>query len=858
MAWKMAASANNPLTVKSSLRNPKGFIQMIDKGKEEAAAIQAMRKWCALHKTDKHSNTDCRAQKESTTGVATTWKKRLKGAEKRKSARPRKLKFKSKDDKKKFLRSIEDAEGVSLESQSSDDEAVVEHSLLQMENDSSDTQEEDVEGDLHIMLMEPNALFDDPDVNMESVFLYTNQDGATAALDSSVSSICLGGEKAESPMSTKAEFDSTEISSQDTLFLETSMNTPIVPTFKEEENPFSPERYPTPDEEMFPSLTPQGVEGSSGTTSTSDFAAVMTTKKYFLMNGVYYQQVPPPHNVVAQSAIPTPELNPVAVVVPSTSTAPADIPLPVTDNEAEGSEIGSNQAANSSVEVKPDILQDAETSVALEAGTFQPSPAIVPAPTQAPTPAPTPAPAPSSGNLETKPPVTPSSRWSSPKPSKDRRREVEQSSRGVDPDSATSVKRIRGVGRGRTQNRSTTPLVAPATSLSGITVPRDNLRITIPSGNNGRIVEVIPHTPDSIAHLAKLDQNASSRWDLQLPTTTRPDFKVALSTADPQEDSDLDLRTGEIREPHPWTDPIQFTYNSHSVLEDHQRFAEEVLRHESDLWDRTRVDNNPSLFYHAYFLDQQKIHEVRTKGTMRIQQFNVNVTRQSPNKDVTNSSRANREMLESKFRIALTHIYRAFEVAFQFEHPEFISDLRNHLVKTAVTQISSLFASAHCRSCHRGRRMDAVWKLRRFKTLLPYLAEVPLESYRRAEDYQANVLLDKTALVADGPLADKYRLGLSSQDQRLYLTLGPAERQSFDDELAALANVNSLMMMSRRWENHKDSAPALEINLGHQAFQKICQLRRMNLLPLAQMLLHLHYDRHEQLIVCFGKSKNQN
>ena len=66
---------------------------------------------------------------------------------------------------------------------------------------------------------------------------------------------------------------------------------------------------------------------------------------------------------------------------------------------------------------------------------------------------------------------------------------------------------------------------------------------------------------------------------------------------------------------------------------------------------------------------------------------------------------------------------------------------------------------------------EGVWRLYGgYEDLSRYfltMAEVPLESYRRAEDYRANVLLDKTALVADGPRTDKYRLGLSAEDQRL-------------------------------------------------------------------------------------------
>ena len=56
-------------------------------------------------------------------------KKRPKGSDKKKTNKPRRLKFKSTKDKKKFLRSIEDTEGVSLESASSEGEDVVEQSL---------------------------------------------------------------------------------------------------------------------------------------------------------------------------------------------------------------------------------------------------------------------------------------------------------------------------------------------------------------------------------------------------------------------------------------------------------------------------------------------------------------------------------------------------------------------------------------------------------------------------------------------------------------------------------------------------------------------------------------------------------
>ena len=60
MAWKMAASASNPLNTKSS-KNPRGQIQMIETPEDTPAMVQVIRKWCTLHKTDKHSIADCRA-----------------------------------------------------------------------------------------------------------------------------------------------------------------------------------------------------------------------------------------------------------------------------------------------------------------------------------------------------------------------------------------------------------------------------------------------------------------------------------------------------------------------------------------------------------------------------------------------------------------------------------------------------------------------------------------------------------------------------------------------------------------------------------------------------------------------------
>ena len=82
-------------------------------------------------------------------------------------------------------------------------------------------------------------------------------------------------------------------------------------------------------------------------------------------------------------------------------------------------------------------------------------------------------------------------------------------------------------------------------------------------------------------------------------------------------------------------------------------------------------------------------------------------------------------------------------------------------------------------------------------------------------------------------------------------------RKHFDEELASLAHNNSLMRMSRRWDNCKFVSPALDINLGHQAFQKMRQLRWQNLLPAARMLLQRYRDRQEQLVDRFGKPQSR-
>ena len=192
----------------------------------------------------------------------------------------------------------------------------------------------------------------------------------------------------------------------------------------------------------------------------------------------------------------------------------------------------------------------------------------------------------------------PGSRSFSSRRSDSRQREEARASipRGVNASEVSpNLKRVRGIGRGKTKEAKA-PLLAPTSLLSGTTRPKEGLQITIPAGSDKRIVEVIPAYPTNIRHLAKLEGEASYSWELSEPTTVDPNFVVKLPPEDPQEDSDVDLRTGEIKNPNPWCEPIRFTYKSRSVLDDHQRFAEEVLRQEPKLSDRQEVENNPSLF----------------------------------------------------------------------------------------------------------------------------------------------------------------------------------------------------------------------------------------------------------------------
>ena len=164
LAWKMAASNGHPLSRSSHSGHKGSSIQVIDSSAEDVN-IQAIRQWCALHKTDKHSDSNCHAQQESAqSNAAKKWRAGAK-----KPSKPRRIRFKSTSDKKKFLRSIEEMEGVSLDKSSDEDDSdVVEQSLMQLFADPSSEESDDNQhhSELHVLVLTPGNMFEETDVVM--------------------------------------------------------------------------------------------------------------------------------------------------------------------------------------------------------------------------------------------------------------------------------------------------------------------------------------------------------------------------------------------------------------------------------------------------------------------------------------------------------------------------------------------------------------------------------------------------------------------------------------------------------------------------------------------------------------------
>ena len=133
--------------------------------------------------------------------------------------------------------------------------------------------------------------------------------------------------------------------------------------------------------------------------------------------------------------------------------------------------------------------------------------------------------------------------------------------------------------------------------------------------------------------------------------------------------------------------------------DDYKVFSQTIVSKEAPLWDREKVRLHADVFYHSYFQDFQLMSDLKQKAQSRIQSFNIRVTRQDDKNDQS-SSQANKQRLEAKFRKALHQMYKAFGEAYTLQQPELIEDLRDHLVKPAIAQITSLFVSSRCRTCY--------------------------------------------------------------------------------------------------------------------------------------------------------------
>ena len=354
--------------------------------------------------------------------------------------------------------------------------------------------------------------------------------------------------------------------------------------------------------------------------------------------------------------------------------------------------------------------------------------------------------------------------------------------------------------------------------------------------------------------MSQLTLEASAPLDTACKPTA--EITVLFNPQPMYKDSDVDLETGEILVPVKTSNgQSKFSYKLKPNTADYEAFAEAITAREAPLWDRELVFAHADLFYHPYFQDHQTMMELRQKAQARIQSFNVKVTRQEEKSDQTSNSQNNKLRLVAKFRSALRQMYEAFEEAYTLEQPELIEDLRDHLVKPAIVQITGLSASSRCRTCYCGRHQTAVWRLSRFDTLDPIMSEVPNEAYKKAEDNQAVTILEKTKMEADGPLLDRFKLGLSEDDKKIYATLTRLEREAFHKDLKEFVNSKSPIRMSRRWDTQKDAPPSLEVSLSHTALQWVRQLRRQNLLPMAQALLNRYRERHLSLITLFGRFK---
>ena len=63
--------------------------------------------------------------------------------------------------------------------------------------------------------------------------------------------------------------------------------------------------------------------------------------------------------------------------------------------------------------------------------------------------------------------------------------------------------------------------------------------------------------------------DAEEPLELSKSASAEPGLTVEFPQEPFQEDSDIDLKTGEVGIPTPWCESLKFTYKARSVLEDH-------------------------------------------------------------------------------------------------------------------------------------------------------------------------------------------------------------------------------------------------------------------------------------------------
>ena len=364
---------------------------------------------------------------------------------------------------------------------------------------SSEVLDEEGDSDLHILVLDPNPPPSETDVIMEESDLSRaivdyesfgpfNSNISTGEFDSAVNSI--RGKKLHlfcqrrqimlpSVLLTLLSWISSSASSD---ALSGALSTPIA-KFKLEDNPFSPETYPV-DVDMYPSLpSPQGSVPPSVTTPVPH--------GQILLNGVYYQPVPAPHNmVVAQSVIPQPSIVPIAPAEAPALSTPASMMTELTSDSMVPTEPA--EAPMSSTEgatlATPAVAGTKTGSSATRSPSVSSEPKVgfefaMP---KSPPPANRPAKKAKDGRR-----LRCRTRSSSSTGSTSRQHEEARASitpRGINTSDVPipTLKRGRGRGRGKIMELTNAPLLISMVQshLSGITKPKEGLKITIPTVAN--------------------------------------------------------------------------------------------------------------------------------------------------------------------------------------------------------------------------------------------------------------------------------------------------------------------------------------------------------------------------------------